>query len=256
MPPSLAPPFAWLQRPGLAGGIDNDGTRAAELLSQGWGSVEFGSVRAENLPALGARLTATQASLSTATPPTHPSAVGIGLGLDPEMPAPALRAQWCKGLQEVNSLAAAVNYVSLNLSAAANRRFLTPPLRPVLEEALHALRAYRSPIPLAVKLPVADALALAALWPPAGIDQLTVVLPDVSNASNAFDTPETLGLLAALRRATPELLRLVAVGGIRSAQDVARVRAAGADGVQVHRLFRECGAASLQQLQKIMSAFS
>lgn len=253
MPSPLTPPFsfAWLQRPGLAGGIDNDGTRAAELLSQGWGSVEFGSVRAENLPALGARLAAAQASLSitTTTASAPPSAVGIGLGLAPEMPAPALGAQWCEGLHKASDLAA-VDYVSLNLSAAAHRRFLTPPLRPVLEEALHALRACRAPLPLAVKLPLADALALAALWPQVGIDQLTVVLPD------APDTPNALYLLTRLRHATPAPLRLVAVGGIRSGEDVARVRAAGADGVQVHRLFRQCGAASLQQLQKIMSAFS
>lgn len=261
MPSPLTPPFsfAWLQRPGLAGGIDNDGTRAAELLSQGWGSVEFGSVRAENLPALGARLAAAQASLSTTTTTATttttttasapPSAVGIGLGLAPEMPAPALGAQWCEGLHKASDLAV-VDYVSLNLSAAAHRRFLTPPLRPVLEEALHALRACRTPLPLAVKLPLADALALAALWPQVGIDQLTVVLPDAPDTSNA------LYLLTRLRHATPAPLRLVAVGGIRSGQDVARVRAAGADGVQVHRLFRQYGAASLPQLQKIMSAFS
>lgn len=47
----LAPsPATWLQRPGLAGGIDQDGGRAAELLGHGFGSVEFGSVTAQPLP--------------------------------------------------------------------------------------------------------------------------------------------------------------------------------------------------------------
>lgn len=36
----------WLAQPGLAGGIDKDGSRAAELLGLGFGSVEFGSVTA------------------------------------------------------------------------------------------------------------------------------------------------------------------------------------------------------------------
>lgn len=38
------PAFGWLNRPGLAGGIDKTGERADELLGLGFGSVEFGSV--------------------------------------------------------------------------------------------------------------------------------------------------------------------------------------------------------------------
>ena len=34
----------WRQGPGLAGGIDKGGSRAAELLACGFGSVEFGTV--------------------------------------------------------------------------------------------------------------------------------------------------------------------------------------------------------------------
>ena len=46
----LAPsPATWLQRPGLAGGIDQDGG-PPELLGHGFGSVEFGSVTAQPLP--------------------------------------------------------------------------------------------------------------------------------------------------------------------------------------------------------------
>ncbi len=86
-------------------------------------------------------------------------------------------------------------------------------------------------MPLAVKLPAHDA---ARLWPAlaaAGVDQLTVVLPD------------NVGL-AALSAVGAGGLRLVAVGGIGSAADVQAARAAGADGIQVHRLFLSHGPAT------------
>ena len=94
---------------------------------------------------------------------------------------------------------------------------------------------------LAIKLPgthpgasTAAALALAA-----GIDQLTVVLPD---------TGERWACLSALRQQVGAGPDLVAVGGIRCRADVDRARACGASGVQVHRLFTAQGAQCLQGL--------
>ena len=52
----MKPAFWWLARPGLAGGIDKSGERAGELLGLGFGSVEFGSVLADDLPPLLSRL--------------------------------------------------------------------------------------------------------------------------------------------------------------------------------------------------------
>ena len=52
--------FPWHARPGLAGGIDKDGTRGAELLGLGFGSVEFGTV------AVGPRIVEIQSASSWA----------------------------------------------------------------------------------------------------------------------------------------------------------------------------------------------
>jgi dihydroorotate dehydrogenase len=65
--------FTWHARPGLAGGIDKDGSRADELLGIGFGSVEFGSVMPEAVPAVAARL--------AALPSRRMTAIGVGLGL-------------------------------------------------------------------------------------------------------------------------------------------------------------------------------
>lgn len=226
--------FDWLRQPGLAGGIDNDGSRSEELLGLGFGSVEFGSVQAHNVPALGERLVAATASHGKSC------AIGVGLGLDAALEPAHLGAQWCLGVHELGRYAGTVDYLSLNLSAAANRRFLTPALGWALQDALERLQGCRHalPLPLAVKLPVADALRLAPVWPAAGFAQLTVVLPEGGELSE----------LRALRAVLPAV-KLVAVGGMRDGADVARARAAGADGVQVHRLFRQYGGACLARLR-------
>ena len=82
--------FPWHARPGLAGGIDKDGTRAAELLGLGFGSVEFGTVAVG--PRAGAELAALRARLA-ALPPRAPGAIGIGLG-QPADAAPRALAAW------------------------------------------------------------------------------------------------------------------------------------------------------------------
>lgn len=220
--------FAWLARPGLAGGIDKTGERAGELLGLGFGCVEFGSVLADDLPALLARLAGQRPVGST-------TAIGIGLGLPPELPPAELGREWRRGLARLAEFAGVADYLSLNLSAAANRRFLTPSLRGTLDEALAELAACRSalPIPLAVKLPAGDAVRLGPALAAAGVDQLTVVLPDGGD----------LAALSTLRAAAPRW-RIVAVGGIVGAADVLAARAAGADGIQVHRLFLSHGPAT------------
>ena len=226
--------FWWLARPGLAGGIDKTGERAAELLDVGFGSIEFGSTQAVDLPVLLARLATLRGQGAT------PTAVGIGLGLPPDLPPASLGSQWRQGVLSLADCPAVADYFSLNLSAAANRRFLTPSLSGALDDALAEVAACRAalPIPLAVKLPLADACRLGAVLADAGVDQLTVVLPETD-------------AVAALSEACATLagLRIVAVGGITCAADVAAVRAAGADGVQVHRLFVSHGPATPALLQ-------
>ena len=85
--------FPWHARPGLAGGIDKDGTRAAELLGLGFGSVEFGTVAVG--PRAGAELAALRARLA-ALPPRAPgataTAIGIGLGQPADAAPEALAA--------------------------------------------------------------------------------------------------------------------------------------------------------------------
>lgn len=233
----------WLARPGLAGGIDKDGSRAAELLGLGFGSVEFGSVTvrpvAGSNPGLSALVTRLRA-LERSTP--QRTAIGIGLGLPPDVTAESLAGDWQAGLDAAWAVA---DYVSFNLSASANRRFLAPAHRTRLLAALRAVAARRDRladtgrhVPLAVKVPLADAAGLLDTLTETGFAQLTVVRPEHT---------EGFGELTRLTGgASPPAL--VAVGGIRHAVDIAAARAAGAAGVQVHRLFVERGAACLASL--------
>lgn len=232
--------FPWHARPGLAGGIDKDGGRAAELLALGFGSVEIGSVLPAAAPAVAETLAAGCSDWR--------GAVGVGLGLPAEMPAEHLRESWLSGLAVLWPVA---DYLSFNLSAAANCRFLLPEQWPRLALACRATAFQRDcwaaesgrHLPLALKLPLGncgEALpAAASIAAAAGFDLLTVVLPD---EAGRFER------LADLARDLDSGPALVAVGGIRSALDVAAARQAGAAGVQVHRLFVEQGADCLTTL--------
>lgn len=238
--------FPWHARPGLAGGIDKDGTRAAELLGLGFGSVEFGTVAVG--PRAGAELDALRARLAT-LPPRAPGAAAIGIGIGLGQPADAapraLAACWIAGLYGAWGVA---DYLSFNLSARACAPLLAPARLALVTDALRAVAAARAGlprrVPLALKFrlggadeaPPAVALAAAA----AGFDLLTAVLPD--------DDPKRLSRLHALITAVSDGPAVVAVGGIRKASDVAELRASGAAGVQVHRAFSESGATCLAQL--------
>lgn len=235
-----SPVFPWHARPGLAGGIDKDGSRAAELLAIGFGSVEVGSV----LPADAATVAAILASGAA----ERCGAVGLGIGLPADLPEDSLPSAWLAGLTALGPVA---DYLSFNLSAAANRRFLLPEYRFRLALACRAVAGQRDEraaasgryLPLALKLPLGNCSenlpTAAAIAAAAGFDLLTVVLPD--EAGRFVRLAELAGHLDG----GPAL---VAVGGIRSAADVAAARKAGACGVQVHRLFVEQGAACLDGL--------
>lgn len=233
----------WLSRPGLAGGIDRDGSRAEELLGLGFGSVEFGTVAAHpeapfGLAALAARL--------AALPPRAAggSAIGIGIGLPPGVSEAELPNLWLAGLLGAWPVA---DYVSFNLSAQAYRPLLAAAHLPLLARALYAVAAGRAclprPVALALKLPLGDGEAplpaVAEAAAAAGFDALTLVLPEGDKAC------PRLAALAGRLRGGPAL---VAVGGIRCRADVAAARAAGAAGVQVHRAFRDHGPACLAAL--------
>ena len=242
----MSPGLSWLTRPGLAGGIDKTGERAGELLGLGFGSVEFGSVTVAplvgsnpGLRALLERIAIPQGYFlrgAVHREKQPKTAIGIGLGLPPDLPPARLAAEWLAGLHLLAEAPPVADYLSLNLSAAANRRFVGGDLRPILLDALAAVADFRRGQGdcqrsfLALKLPVD---AVPVLWPAllaAGLDQLTVVLPDGPGRLESLAQVATLA-------ASGEGPVLVAVGGIRSATDRLAVLAAGASGVQVHRLF-------------------
>jgi dihydroorotate dehydrogenase len=241
----------------LAGGIDKTGERAGELLGLGFGSVEFGSVTVAPLAGSNPGLSALLERI--AIPQGYflrgavhrekqpKTAIGIGLGLPLDLPSTQLAAEWLAGLCLLAKAPAVADYLSLNLSAAANRRFVGVELRSILLDALAAVADFRSgqeanqrPF-LALKLPVD---AAPGLWPAlvaAGFDQLTVVLPDGAGRLESLARVATLA-------ASGEGPVLVAVGGIRDAVGRQAVCAAGAREVQVHRLFAEAGVATLDRL--------
>lgn len=238
------PAFGWLNRPGLAGGIDKTGERADELLGLGFGSVEFGSVTRQPLPGSNPGLEALILAIATVSRKKRPkTAIGIGLGLPPDLPAEGLADEWLQGLGLLAELPLVPDYLSLNLSAAANRRFVGPDLRPVLLDALAQVAHWRhrqttaDRPQLAVKLPLEAAIGLIPAIRQAGVGQMTVVISD------GQARPVALVMLRQLCAAA-QGVRIVAVGGIRNATERLKMLNAGCAGVQVHRLFVAEGAAT------------
>lgn len=244
----MIPPL-WRSRPGLAGGIDKDGRRAAELLALGFASVEFGTVaplatapEQPGVAALVARLAALGRRRSAQT------AIGVGLGMNSGSALPDLAADWLAGLRAAYGVA---DYLSFNLSARACRPLLAPENLPLVARAISAVAGERTRlatasgrrVALALKLPLDPEAghrpAVAAIAVEAGFDALIAVLPDGEARLSG------LGALAGSRHGECALL---AVGGLRTAADVRAALAAGADGVQVHRAFVELGAACLPPL--------
>ncbi len=239
-----------LPRLGLAGGIDRDGSRAAELLAAGFGSVEFGTVTPDAQPGRHssvALLTQRLAALDSSLPNGKNRAlIGIGLGLGQGAAPAALGAHWLAGLRAAAPVA---DYLSFNLSATANRPLLAPQHAALLADALAAVANERERlaaggrrrVALALKLPLdAHPLSPAAqMAVAAGFDAVIAVLPQ---------RPERFDWLQALAQRIDGAAQLVAVGGIRSSADVRAALDAGASGIQVHSVFAEQGRACLAPL--------
>lgn len=238
----------WPSRLGLAGGIDKDGSRAAELLAAGFDSVEFGTVTPLPEPgvnpgvaALAARLAALDRRRFGAT------RIGIGIGMNGSAAPASLPNAWLSGLHDAWPVA---DYLSFNLSARCYRPLLSDEHLPLLVRALETVATERRrrsangrQVALTLKLPlgVADAfpLALAVAAADAGFDAVTAVLPECS---------ERLDRLRMLVLQMRNKTSLIAVGGIRSAADVHSALGNGADGVQVHTVFAQLGAACVPAL--------
>lgn len=239
---------------GLAGGIDKEGGRAAELLAAGFASVEFGTVVAvrPGRPEASAVTLAMNLGRLAAAGSRSPEAtrIGVGIGRPSDASGEDLAGCWLDGLTAV---AAVADYVSFNLSARANRALLDAACRPRLARAMAAVVAHRDALArggrrldLALKLPLGAGelpIAVAELAAAAGFERLTLVRSDEDPDFIRF------AALAERLRGGPSLL---AVGGIRGAGDLLAARAAGAAGVQVHRAFVEHGSACLAHLRAVV----
>lgn len=236
------------ERPGLAGGIDKSGSRAAELLAAGFGSVEFGTVTPRPEAGGNPGVAELAARLRRLAPrAAGASRIGIGIGMGSAAAPDALAADWLSGLELAWG---AADYLSFNLSARAYRPLLAPTHLPLLLRAFQTVTAERerlcrdgAHLPLTLKVPLgADdpfPLTLAVAAADAGFDMLTAVLPD---------SPARLDRLNLLAARLPRQTTLLAVGGIRNHADIRAALAAGAHGVQVHRVFAELGVACLPAL--------
>lgn len=235
---------AWQpSRLGLAGGLDKDGSRAAELLASGFGSVEFGTVTPQPEPGGNPGVAALAARLS-AHAPRGPGGcrIGIGIGMG-NAAAELLPSAWVGGLHAAQDVA---DYLCFNLSARCYRHLLSPDHLPLLLRTFAAVTTGRDRhcrVPLALKLPLgatdAFPLTLAEAAADAGFDAVTAVLPE---QAERFDRLHALALRLQGKAA------VVAVGGIRSSADVQAALAAGAQGVQVHTLYAQLGAGCLALL--------
>lgn len=235
----------WPSRLGLAGGIDKDGTRAAALLAAGFDSIEFGTVTPGPESAVAAL-----ASRLAALAPQRRGAVriGIGIGMGGSASPAALPGEWLAGYRDAVNVA---DYASFNLSARAYRPLLTAEHLPLLLRAFDTVVAeHRRSIndrrcaALTVKLPLGRegdfALQLAEAAADIGFDAVTAVLPDCA---------VRLDRLHELASRLHGKAAVIAVGGIRCSADVRAALAAGADGVQVHTIFAQLGAACVPLLR-------
>jgi hypothetical protein len=85
----------WLARPGLAGGIDKDGSRALELLGLGFGSVEFGSVTMQAIAGYNAGMAVLVERLGALDRSgLGRTAIGIGLGQPADARPETLADEW------------------------------------------------------------------------------------------------------------------------------------------------------------------
>lgn len=236
-------------RPGLAGGLDTDGGRATYLMDSGFAAVEFGTVEMSHelgdgspLSGVVRRVGQARGRRARAVP-----ALGLCLGSLADSSSPRLLQDWVAGMQEA---APVFDYVSINLSARARAPLLDPYCASRIGRALCALVSRRESagftnprLALAIKIPLGVSTTplprVAKIAADEGVDGIVAVLPD---GLGRFDRLTELCEWLAGRT------RVVAVGGIRSADDVRAALRAGADGVQVHRLFSELGPVSLQRL--------
>lgn len=240
----------WPARLGLAGGIDKDGSRAAELLATGFDSVEFGTVAPEAEPGghPGVR-TLTARLLALAPCERGKARVGIGLGMSADAPPSALPSEWARGLHEGW---AAADYLSFNLSARRYRALLNVDDSPLLLRAFANVAAERDRrartgdrrVATALKVALGSEdpfpLTVAEAAADAGFDAVIAVLPEGARRLGR------LRLLAGRLRGKAAVL---AVGGVRTAADVRAALEAGADGVQVHTAFVERGVRCLAVLR-------
>lgn len=239
----------WPCRLGLAGGIDKDGSRSAELLASGFDSIEFGTVTPcpedsnPGVAALAARLSVHAPRGSRTT------RIGIGIGMGSHAQAAALPQEWLSGLRTAWAVA---DYLCFNLSARRYQALLCDEHVSLLLRAFEVLAAARAcraaesrrHVGLTLKLALGTSgslpLCVAEAAADAGFDAVTTVLPA---------HPARLDRLAELASRLNRKAAIIAVGGIRNADDVHAALAAGADGVQVHTLFAELGPTCLPLLR-------
>ncbi|MFZ2852637.1 MAG: hypothetical protein WAZ34_00825, partial [Rhodocyclaceae bacterium] len=188
----------WRAGPGLAGGIDKDGSRAAELLALGFAGVEFGTVAPlpempdqPGVDALVARLAAYRAAHLTTLGACRPddARIGVGLGMRSGGEAQDLVADWLAGLRAAYGVA---DYLSFNLSARAYRPLLVEENSALLARAIAGVADERARlaavcgrrVALTLKLPLSPGplpgvvRAATEAASTAGFDALTVVLPE------------------------------------------------------------------------------
>jgi dihydroorotate dehydrogenase len=229
---------------GLAAGYDRSGALLPSIAAHGFGFVELGTVTphpvADHNP--GVAVLAANVERWLARAGRTRCVVGVNLGRQPGAPIEQAAQDFERGMRAAWRCA---DYLAINLTGPANRALLETGREPIARDVLQRVRDQQARlaavsgrrVPIVVKIPVDPGnatLAVAVRYcREMGFDGLIAALEDVAGV-------EAERVLRRLAR-TLGGMTLIAVGGIRTPEQVRAYLAAGARLVQVYRLYAEAG---------------
>ncbi len=236
---------------GLAAGYDRYGDRLSELARSGFGFVELGTLTpsppaGDGVAQVAARLAAFRAAAATDGPRC---VIGMNVACDPGLPDRSIAPSYAAALATAWEVA---DYIVLNFTAHWTRPLLQPAVRSefdallarLADETRRLVSVHRRAVPLVAKAPLQDCLADSARLSDSLIDAgCAGILAAVAGRDDpVLPRRRTDALYRELVSAIGKRSTVLAVGGIRDADDVLRRLDCGVHLLQVFSAYAAHGA--------------